>query len=341
MKIVIIREEIIQPDITAEELISKWKELEAIPGAGGVERLLRFGRKHKLIKELDELVEDADALFGVWITEGLMSEAFFKKHPKLKYIATLGHGYESFDYAMTRRYGVTVTNTVYGAQTIAEHAFALLMHTCHHIEVQDQRVREIDWSDPGNAPEFCKAVVPQIELYGKTVGVVGLGAIGFAFAKMAAGFGMHVISYSRTVKRGEAYSFVEQVSSLGELLVRADVISLHLPENGNTHIINEDTIAGMKDGVILINTARGILIDEAALAEALKSGKVRAAALDVLTEEPPRHGTPLLTAPNCTITGHIAWLTRESRFRAIDMAIDNFKNYLNGAPTSVINHEGA
>ena len=270
-----------------------------------------------------------------------MSEAFFKKHPKLKYIATLGHGYESFDYAMTRRYGVTVTNTVYGAQTIAEHAFALLMHTCHHIEVQDQRVRKIDWSDPGNAPEFCKAVVPQIELYGKTVGVVGLGAIGFAFAKMAAGFGMHVISYSRTVKRGEAYSFVEQVSSLGELLARADVISLHLPENGNTHVINKETIARMKDGVILINTARGILIDEAALAEALKSGKVRAAALDVLTEEPPRHGTPLLTAPNCTITGHIAWLTRESRFRAIDMAIDNYRNYLNGTPTSVINHEGA
>ena len=339
MKIVIIREEIIQPDITVEELISKWKELEAIPGTGRVQ--LQIVDTYPSMEELDELVEDADALFGVWITEGLMSEAFFKKHPKLKYIATLGHGYESFDYAMTRRYGVTVTNTVYGAQTIAEHAFALLMHTCHHIEVQDQRVRKIDWSDPGNAPEFCQAVVPLIELYGKTVGVVGLGAIGFAFAKMAAGFGMHVISYSRTVKRGEAYSFVEQVSSLGELLARADVISLHLPENGNTHVINEETIARMKDGVILINTARGILIDEAALAEALKSGKVRAAALDVLAEEPPRHGTPLLTAPNCTITGHIAWLTRESRFRAIDMAIDNFKNYLNGTPTSVINHEGA
>lgn len=335
MKIVIIREKIIQPDITAEELVSQWKKLEAIPGAGDVQ--LQIVDTYPSMEELDQLVEDADALFGVWITKGLMNETFFKKHPKLKYIATLGHGYESFDYAMTRRYGVTVTNTVYGAQTIAEHAFALLMHTCHHIEVQDRRVREIDWSDPGNAPEFCKAVVPQIELYGKTVGVVGLGAIGFAFAKMAAGFGMHVISYSRSVKCGEQYSFVEQVGSLEELLVRADVISLHLPENGNTHVINENTIAKMKDGVILINTARGILIDEAALAEALKSGKVRAAALDVLTEEPPRHGTPLLTAPNCIITGHIAWLTRESRFRAIDMSIDNFKNYLDGKPSSVIN----
>lgn len=112
MKIVIIREEIIQPDITAEELISKWKELEAIPGAGRVQ--LQIVDTYPSMEELDGLVEDADALFGVWITEGLMSEAFFKKHPKLKYIATLGHGYESFDYAMTRRYGVTVTNTVYG-----------------------------------------------------------------------------------------------------------------------------------------------------------------------------------------------------------------------------------
>lgn len=335
MKIVIIREKIIQPDITAEELISQWKKLETIPGAGDVQ--LQIVDTYPSMEELDQLAEDADALFGVWITKGLMNETFFKKHPKLKYIATLGHGYESFDYAMTRRYGVTVTNTVYGAQTIAEHAFALLMHTCHHIEVQDLRVREIDWSDPENAPEFCKAVVPQIELYEKTVGVVGLGAIGFAFAKMAAGFGMHVISYSRSAKCGEQYSFVEQVGSLEELLVRADVISLHLPENGNTLVINENTIAKMKDGVVLINTARGILIDEAALAEALKSGKVRAAALDVLTEEPPRHGTPLLTAPNCIITGHIAWLTRESRFRAIDMAIDNFKNYLDGKPSSVIN----
>lgn len=138
MKIVIIREEIIQPDITVEELISKWKELEAIPGAGRVQ--LQIMDTYPSMEELDELVEDADALFGVWITEGLMSEAFFKKHPKLKYIATLGHGYESFDYAMTRRYGVTVTNTVYGAQTIAEHAFALLMYTCHHIRMC--RIRE-------------------------------------------------------------------------------------------------------------------------------------------------------------------------------------------------------
>lgn len=130
MKIVIIREEIIQPDITAEELISKWKELEAIPGQAGYScRLWTPTRPWKNWTAGG----GCDALFGVWITEGLMSEAFFKKHPKLKYIATLGHGYESFDYAMTRRYGVTVTNTVYGAQTIAEHAFALLMHTCHHI----------------------------------------------------------------------------------------------------------------------------------------------------------------------------------------------------------------
>lgn len=335
MKIVIIQEKIIQPDITAEELTAKWKELESIPCKEHLE--LTITDKYPSMDQMDTLVGDADVLFGAWITKELINENFFKKHPKLKYIATLGHGYESFDYEMTKRYGVTITNTVYGSQTIAEYAFALLMDTCHHVSEHDRRVKTIDWSRKENYPQYCKAVIPQIELYSKTMGVVGLGAIGFAFAKMAYAFGMHVISYSRSIKSGEKYSFVEQVDSLDELLSRSDFISLHLSENGNYHVINEDTISKMKDGVILINTARGILIDEQDLANALERGKIRAAALDVLTDEPPIYGTPLLKAPNCTITGHIAWLTRESRFRAIDMAISNFKNYLAGKPTSVIN----
>ena len=167
--------------------------------------------------------------------------------------------------------------------------------------------------------------------------LIGLGAIGFAFAKMAQGFGMHVLAYSRHKKEGAAYDFIEQVS-LDELLARSDFISLHTPHTPATeHMIDQNTIARMKDGVILINTARGALIDEQALADALASGKVLAAGLDVLTDEPPVHGSPLLTAPNTVITGHIAWLTRESRIRAIDMAIDNFRCYLEGHPVSIIN----
>ena len=211
------------------------------------------------------------------------------------------------------------------------------MDVCHHIGTHDTRIKTIDWSVPENHNEFCKSVTRQIELYDKTIGVIGLGAIGFAFAKMAQGFGMHVLAYSRHKKEGAAYDFIEQVS-LDELLARSDFISLHTPHTPATeHIIDQDTIARMKDGVILINTARGALIDEQALADALATGKVLAAGLDVLTDEPPVCGSPLLTAPNTVITGHIAWLTRESRIRAIDMAIDNFRCYLEGHPVSIIN----
>ena len=238
---------------------------------------------------------------------------------------------------MTRKRGISISNTIYGSQTIAEYAFALLMDVCHHIGTHDTRIKTIDWSVPENHNEFCKSVTRQIELYDKTIGVIGLGAIGFAFAKMAQGFGMHVLAYSRHKKTGAEYDFIEQVS-LDELLARSDFISLHTPHTPATErMINQDTIARMKDGVILINTARGALIDEQALADALASGKVLAAGLDVLTDEPPVCGSPLLTAPNTVITGHIAWLTRESRIRAIDMAIDNFRCYLEGHPVSIIN----
>lgn len=267
-----------------------------------------------------------------------ISEPFLNRHPNLKYIATLGHGWDTFDVEMTRRHGVLISNTIYGAQTIAEYAFALLMDTCHHIAVHDARIKSIDWSDPANAPEFCRCATRQIELYGKTIGIIGLGPIGFALAKMAEGFGMHVLSYSRSRRTSPQYAFVEQLDSMDELLRRSDFISLHIPHTPATeHIINAEAISKMKDGAILVNTARGALIDEQALADALSSGKLAAAALDVLSEESPVHGSPLLTAPNCTVTGHIAWLTRESRFRAIDMAIDNFIAYQNETPQSIIN----
>ena len=336
MKIGIIEEKIIQPDITKAEIEAEWENImKLMPDS---EIMLKFTDRYPATPaEMDDFTDDCDALFGVWITESLFTEEFFLRHPRLKYVATLGHGYESFDYDLAKRYGVTVTNTVYGSQTIAEYAFALLMDTCHHINIHDEHIHQTDWSLLENRSDFCKALTPQIELYGKTIGVVGLGAIGFAFAKMANGFGMNVVSYSRTKKAGEEYSFVKQLDSLDELLSISDIISLHLPENGNAHVINEASIRKMKDGVIMINTARGILIDESAMAAALRSGKVRACAVDVLEGEPPINGSPLLSAPHCTITGHIAWLTRESRFRAIRMALDNYQSYINGHPVSVIN----
>lgn len=335
MKIVVIQEEIIQTDITPPELTQRWEKLKQLPGVDEVH--IEVPEHYPDIDQLHTYIGDADAVFGLWIGPDNMNEEFLSFHPNLKYVATLGHGWEKFDTAMTRRLGLTISNTIYGSQTIAEYAFALLMDVCHHVGMHDTRIKTIDWSSPANHNEFCKTVTRQLELYDKTIGIIGLGAIGFAFAKMADGFGMHVISYSRHKKEGPEYEFIEQVS-LEELLLRSDFISLHTPHTPETeHIINKDTIAKMKDGVILINTARGALIDENALADALLTGKVQAAGLDVLTEEPPVHGSPLLTAPNTVITGHIAWLTRESRIRAIDMAIDNFRSFLNGHPVSIIN----
>ena len=150
-----------------------------------------------------------------------MNEEFLSQHPNLKYVATLGHGWEKFDTEMTRKRGISISNTIYGSQTIAEYAFALLMDVCHHIGTHDTRIKTIDWSVPENHNEFCKSVTRQIELYDKTIGVIGLGAIGFAFAKMAQGFGMHVLAYSRHKKTGAEYDFIEQVS-LDELLARSD-----------------------------------------------------------------------------------------------------------------------
>ena len=290
MKIVVIQEEIIQTDITPKELTKRWKKLEQLPGIDEV--VIEVPAHYPNIEQLHTYIGDADAVFGLWIGPDNMNEAFLSQHPNLKYVATLGHGWEKFDTEMTRKRGISISNTIYGSQ---------------------------------------------IELYDKTIGVIGLGAIGFAFAKMAQGFGMHVLAYSRHKKTGAEYDFIEQVS-LDELLARSDFISLHTPHTTATeHMIDQDTIARMKDGVILINTARGALIDEQALADALATGKVLAAGLDVLTDEPPVCGSPLLTAPNTVITGHIAWLTRESRIRAIDMAIDNFRCYLEGHPVSIIN----
>ena len=313
MKIVVIQEEIIQTDITPKELTKRWKKLEQLPGIDEV--VIEVPAHYPNIEQLHTYIGDADAVFGLWIGPDNMNEAFLSQHPNLKYVATLGHGWEKFDTEMTRKRGISISNTIYGSQTIAEYAFALLMDVCHHIGTHDTRIKTIDWSVPENHNEFCKSITRQIELYDKTIGVIGLGAIGVLVANAA----------------------IEQVS-LDELLARSDFISLHTPHTPATErMINQDTLAKMKDGVILINTARGALIDEQVLADALASGKVLAAGLDVLTDEPPVCGSPLLTAPNTVITGHIAWLTRESRIRAIDMAIDNFRCYLEGHPVSIIN----
>lgn len=336
MKVVVIQEHIKQLDLTKEEVTNIWNKLKNIPG---VDLEIKYPEGYPALEELHELIGDAEAVFGIWISTNVINEEFLSQHPKLKYIATLGHGFGEFDVSMTRQKGIVITNTIYGSQTIAEHAFALLMEVCHHINKHSNYVKNATWPEEvtNGTSTWDNVLTPQIEIFEKTVGIFGLGSIGFAFAKMCQGFGMHVLAYSRHKKIGSQYDFIEQVD-FDTLLQKSDVISIHAPMTTSTaDTFDKEAFSKMKDGVIIINTSRGGLIVETDLVEALKSGKIYGVGLDVLREEPPLSDNPLFHIDNAVITGHIAWLTKASRLRACNMAIDNFKSYLDGKPVSVIN----
>ena len=326
MKVIVFQGTPDSQDIQREELVERWKTL-----------LDQHNITYTITGGFDpDTFEDeiggADALVGAWIKDNMFDTAFCQRHPKVKYIATLAHGYGKLVPETIDNYGVTYTNTVYGNQTIAEYAMALLLETMHHIQKENDAYRKD--LDQGISSE--RACTKQMELYGKTVGIIGLGGIGYAFARMAYGFGTHVLSYSRHKKTGEKYSFIEQVS-FEELLKRSDVISIHCPLTEETwHMINKETIHKMKDGVILINTARGDIIDEGALCDALMSHKVYAAGLDVVSGEPRKTESEIFYCNNALITRHIAWLPKEARLRAVDLAVENLVNWMEGHPTSVI-----
>lgn len=320
---------------TREELISYWKQ--EMDKTGKVDELVF--RDRFTYEEIDDIAADADAMIGVWIKDGFYNDEFYSKHPKLKYIATTAHGFGKIDNKSAANNEVTFTNTVYGDTTIAEFAFALLMDIAHGVSIQNKIFR--------NALAQGKSVhmgrnypykVKQIELYQKTIGIIGLGAIGLHMARIANGLGMHVISYNRHIKKGSHYDFIEQVS-LDEVYRRSDVISIHCPLTDETkNMIDKNAISKMKDGVIIINTARGDIIVEEDLVEALNSGKVYAAGLDVLcNEQTLTKPNALMMCPNVVATPHVAWLTEESRYRTIRIATENLKNWIDGHPTSVIN----
>lgn len=285
--------------------------------------------------DMDALIEDADVCVGYFIGPSLTCD-FYDRHPNLKYISTLAMGYGGFDKNLARERGVTLTNTVYGAQTIAQFSMALLLDICHDIHYNSALIRETDWSKVQNPADILEKTSRQIELYGKTMGIIGIGNVGLWLAKMASGFGMKVIGCSRTPKSGPGYELIEQVPR-EELFARADVISLNCSETpSSVGMINKDTISKMKDGVILINDARESLIVEEDLAEALVSGKVYAAGLDATSFDRLKRHIPLMDCPNARITSHIAWFPMEARLRDIQVAAANLKNFLDGAPTSVI-----
>lgn len=247
---------------------------------------------------------------------------------RLKYIGVLATGYNIVDVDAARDLGIVVSNVpAYSTDSVAQIAFALLLEICHHAGEHNRAVHAGRWS---NNADYCFWDYPLMELAGKTMGIIGYGRIGKKVAEIARCFGMKVVAYTRTPGAPECVS-------LDELLRVSDVISLHCPLFPETaNLINRETISRMKDGVILINTSRGPLINDADLRAALLSGKVYAAGLDVATVEPIPADNPLLGLENVIFTPHIAWATLEARTRLLDVAAQNAKAFLDGAPANVV-----
>ena len=254
--------------------------------------------------------------------------------PQLRYITMLATGYNVVDAAYAREKGIPLSNIpAYGTAAVGQFAIALLLEICHHAAHHSGTVHAGKWAA---CADWCYWDYPLIELDGKTMGIIGFGRIGQQTGRIARELGMRVLACgSHPSDSGRAIAdYVE----LDALLAASDVIALHCPLFPETEgIINRETIRKMKDGVILLNNSRGPLVVEQDLADALNSGKVYAAGLDVVSTEPIREDNPLLTAKNCIITPHISWAPRESRQRIMDTAAQNIRAYLDGAPINVVN----
>lgn len=282
-------------------------------------------------KETIEKIHDAEIVLapGVKFTPALM-----ETDPKLRYIGMMSTGYDLVDTAYCSQHGITVTNIpTYGTQMVSQFAFALLLEICCRVGHHSGAVHEGRWMASGRRMFWD---YPIIELQGKTMGVIGFGRIGKTTAMLGQAFNMQVVYYDKY--RALDYETATcRYMPLGELLAISDVIFLHsLLSEETYHLINAASIRKMKDGVILINNARGALIEEQSLVDALRSGKIYAAGLDTVENEPIPDTSPLLKAPNCYITPHISWVSRESRLRLLHTAAQNLDSYLAGKPENVV-----
>ena len=253
--------------------------------------------------------------------------------PHLKYIGVLATGYNVVDVAFARERGITVTNVpAYSTESVAQMVFAHLLTVTNRTEHYALQNRQGRWTQN---PDFCYWDFPHMELAGKTFGIVGLGNIGRRVAEIALAFGMKVKAL--TSKAADTLPVGVEKASLEKLLSTADVLSLHCPLTDNTrHLINKKALQQMKSSAILINTGRGPLVDDQAVADALAEGRLAAFCADVLTEEPPKSDNPLLRQPNAFITPHIAWASTEARIRLLQVAIGNVRAFLDGKPQNIV-----
>lgn len=279
-----------------------------------------------------ERAKDAEILF---VNKTPISRETLEKIPNLKYIGVLATGYNIVDVDAAKEKGIVVTNIpTYGTDSVSQMAIALLLEMCHHVWAHSESVYKGEWA---NNPDWCYWKYPLIELSEKTMGIIGYGRIGQKTGVIAQALGMKILandSHRNKELESETMKYVE----LDELLEKSDVIVLHCPLFESTKgIINKDTISRMKDGVMIINNSRGPLIVEEDIKDALNTGKVAGAAVDVVMTEPIKLNNPLLEARNCIITPHISWAPKESRQRLMDIAIDNLAKFLEGNPINVVN----
>jgi len=278
-----------------------------------------------------ERIGDADVAV---VNKTPVSAATMDRCPDLKAVFVLATGYNIVDVKYARSKGIDVVNVpTYGTQNVSQFAVSLLMEICSHIGHHDMAVKEGKWQ---NNIDWCFWDYPLIELAGKTAGIIGLGRIGKATAKILGALDMEVLAYDAS--RSDEGAAVAEYVELDELLGRSDIIFLHCPLFPETEgIINKENISKMRDGVILINNSRGPLVNEYDLAEALESGKVYAAAVDVVSTEPIKADNPLLKAKNCIITPHISWATKDARERIMEITAANIRDWEKGSPVNVVN----
>ncbi|MCG8501224.1 MAG: D-2-hydroxyacid dehydrogenase [Firmicutes bacterium] len=283
----------------------------------------------------DKILERIGDAEIVYTNKTPLTRETLEQASQLKWIGVLATGYNVVDVEAAKEQGIPVANIpTYGTTAVAQMTIALLLEMCHHVWAHHEEVKRGAWT---NCPDFCFWNYPLIELAGKTMGIIGFGRIGQAVGKIAQAFGMNVLAYDEYQNKMLETDSIKY-AALDELLTQSDVISLHCPLFESTKgIINKDTIAKMKDGVMLINTSRGPLIVEEELAEALNSGKVAGAAVDVVSTEPIKMENPLITAKNIIITPHIAWAPKEARERLMNIATDNLEQFLAGHPVNVVN----
>lgn len=279
-----------------------------------------------------ERIGDAEIIFT---NKTVITKEVLDACSSIKFIGVLATGYNVVDVTIAKEKGIPVANIPnYGTTAVAQLTIALLLEICHQIGEHNRSVTNGDWT---NCQDWCYWNHPLMELNGKILGIIGFGRIGQNTARIAQALGMKILAYGSSEVEALKSDTLQYVT-LDKLLENSDVISLHCPLFESTQgIINKNNIDKMKDGVIIINTARGPLIVEEDLAEALNSGKVYAAALDVVSAEPIKADNPLLTAKNCILTPHIAWAPKETRSRLMNIAVDNLKNYLENTPINIVN----